>query len=398
MSRFVTNQTHPLIENANEYIFFSKTISIHSEDRDIIKYPNSSVFELELPQDYCNISKVTLGNYNFPLYNNVFSVTQNNLTFSFLLHKLSIDIPSSSTPVLLYNIPFITLIGEGTYSSTQMPIEMTNRMNEAVTLYVLNYYKERNITDSTYTSYTYSSFVVTYNDITLTLFFGNTLSGFTITNEDQVYINNVLLSNTCQNGSIQNYSKWGLPSYLGFFRKNVSSIETMDPPRFYYLSGSTGYWLTSPGTGQPCYYLEAPLKMNLLGNLYFYLDIQLFNAIDELTPFSSSNLIKEVQTNQLTGRVNSAFAKIPASSTSQNSSGSWFSSTAYKVFYPPAERIRKIRIKLRYHDGTLVNFDNFEYSFVLILSILIPHTLRDSICIDPTSSQGYNNTFGSQKN
>lgn len=395
MSRFITNQIHPLIENSNEYIFFNKTISIHSEDRDIIKYPNSSLFELDLPQDYCNISKVTLGNYNFPLYNNVFSLTQNNLTFSFLLHSLSIDMPTSTEPVFLYNIPFITYITQGTYTTSQMPIELTNRMNEAVTLYVLNYYEQNGITD---TFYTYSSFIVTYNEVNFTLFFGNTSSGFTITNEDPVYMNNVLLSNTCQSGSIQNYSKWGLPSYLGFFRKNVSSIETTTPPRFYALSGPSSYWLIPPGTNQTCYYLEAPLKMNLLGNLYFYLDIQLFNSIDELTPFSSYNLIKDTHTNQSTGRVNSSFAKIPTNlTTTQNSLESWYNSPAYKIFYPPAERIRKVRIKIRYHDGTLVNFDNFDYSFVLIFSILIPQTLRDSICLDPTASQGFNNSFGSQK-
>jgi hypothetical protein len=395
MSRFITNQTHPLIENSNEYIFFNKTISIHSEDRDIIKYPNSSLFELDLPQDYYNISKVTLGNYNFPLYNNVFSLSQNNLTFSFLLQSLSITIPTSMEPVILYNIPFITYITQGTYTTSQMPIELTNRMNEAVTLYVLNYYEQNGITD---TSYTYSSFTVTYNEVSFKLFFGNTSSGFTITNEDPVYMNNVLLSNTCQNGSIQNYSKWGLPSYLGFFRKNVSSIETTTPPRFYALSGPSSYWLIPPGTNQTCYYLEAPLKMNLLGNLYFYIDIQLFNSIDELTPFSSYNLIKETHTNQSTGRVNSSFAKIPTNlTTTQNSLEPWYNSPAYKIFYPPAERIRKVRIKIRYHDGTLVNFDNFDYSFVLVFSILIPQTLRDSTCLDPTASQGFNNSFGSQK-
>lgn len=397
MSRFITNQTHPLIENSNEYIFFNKMISIHSEDRDIIKYPNSSIFELDLPQDYCNISKVTLGNYNFPLYNNVFSITQNNLTFSFLLYSLTIDVPTSTVPVLLYNIPLVISITQGTYTTSQMSTELTNKMNEAVTLYVLNYYEQFSITEPSYNSYTYSSFVVTYNDVSLTLFFGNTSSSFTITNEDPIYINNILLSNTCQTGSIQNFSKWGLPSYLGFLRKNVTSIETTTPPRFYHLPGLSSYWLIPPGTDQTCYYLEAPLKMNLLGNLYFYLDIQLFNSIDELTPFSSSNLIKETHSNQSTGRVNSAFAKIPTNITNQNIDNSWYNATAYKIFYPPAERVRKVRVKLRYHDGTLVNFDNFDYSFVLIFSILIPQTLRDSTCLDPTASQGFNNSFGSLK-
>jgi NAD-dependent oxidoreductase involved in siderophore biosynthesis len=31
---------HPLIPNSQEYIYYKKYISIHSEDRDYIKYPN----------------------------------------------------------------------------------------------------------------------------------------------------------------------------------------------------------------------------------------------------------------------------------------------------------------------------------------------------------------------
>ena len=37
---------HPLIPNSNEYIYYKKYVSIHSEDRDCLKYPVSSVFEI----------------------------------------------------------------------------------------------------------------------------------------------------------------------------------------------------------------------------------------------------------------------------------------------------------------------------------------------------------------
>ena len=43
-----TNQSHPLIPSSQEYLFYKKYVSIHSEDRDIIKYPNASFFEIEL--------------------------------------------------------------------------------------------------------------------------------------------------------------------------------------------------------------------------------------------------------------------------------------------------------------------------------------------------------------
>jgi hypothetical protein len=42
--------SHPLITNSQQYVFQKKFISIHSEDRDILKYPISSSFEIESVQ------------------------------------------------------------------------------------------------------------------------------------------------------------------------------------------------------------------------------------------------------------------------------------------------------------------------------------------------------------
>ena len=91
MNSYSTNNTYPIINNANEYMLYKKTVSIHSEDRDITKYPNSSCFELELPQDYLNVSTVSLGNYNFPNSYNIFSLspigTKLNILFKVHLGK-----------------------------------------------------------------------------------------------------------------------------------------------------------------------------------------------------------------------------------------------------------------------------------------------------------------------
>ena len=44
----------------------------------------------------------------------------------------------------------------------------------------------------------------------------------------------------------------------------------------------------------------------------------------------------------------------------------WFDkeSNPYKLFLPPAERISKLKIKIRYHNGELVNFGIFNFSFI----------------------------------
>ena len=66
---FEVNGTHPIIPNSQDYTVYKKYVSIHSEDRDILKYPQSSSFEIELPQDYLNVYTVRMSNWTFPSWN-----------------------------------------------------------------------------------------------------------------------------------------------------------------------------------------------------------------------------------------------------------------------------------------------------------------------------------------
>jgi hypothetical protein len=57
----------------------------------------------------------------------------------------------------------------------------------------------------------------------------------------------------------------------------------------------------------------------------------------------------------------------------------WFDKEAqsYKLYLPPAERIRKLKIKLRYHNGQIVNFGVFNYSFTIEFSLYSSQQLRE---------------------
>ena len=83
MSSFNTSTSHPLIPNSNQYYIEKKYVSIHSEDRDITKYPIASEFEIELPQDYLNVKSVRLSTWSFPANYNVFSPENYNIAMSF---------------------------------------------------------------------------------------------------------------------------------------------------------------------------------------------------------------------------------------------------------------------------------------------------------------------------
>ena len=105
-----------------------------------------------------------------------------------------------------------------------------------------------------------------------------------------------------------------------------------------------------------------------------------FNCIDETSPYNISKYT--LHTNGTNGRVNSAFAKIsvPVTPLAQ-----WYDAdaTAYKLFNPPAERIRKFRFKLRYHDGSMVDFGKFNYSFTLEFTMYVPAQTKNYNLYNP---------------
>jgi hypothetical protein len=110
-----------------------------------------------------------------------------------------------------------------------------------------------------------------------------------------------------------------------------------------------------------------------MGPSHFYMEISGFNCLDETSPYNLSQFT--MTTNETNGIACSSFAKIaiPTTPISQ-----WFDKDQkpYKAFFPPADRIRKLRIKLRYHNLQLVDFGIFDYSFLLEFDVVQPQTAR----------------------
>jgi len=404
MSQYNVHTNYPLIPNANEYLVYQKVVSIHSEDRDITKWANSSDFEIELPDDYINVSTVKLGSYTFPSNYNVFDLLRGNtaMTFQFLsvynpsdygyFDPIQNAIFSALQPFVSRDI--VVGISEGFYTPYQMAKELTNRFNYSVNQIVIDYLNknEPSLIDTYVSSGGYDQFVVIYNLVTQTLWFGNKSSSFVITNDSAFYI----LKNDspvvqCGNANYKEFCNWGLPSYLGFARcpavSKTNSIEGYYPQFFYgdALSyGDNGYWLT-PDLGyknKKVYFLEAPFKINLMGDAYFYLQIEGMNNIDETMPYSQNAFT--ATSNMTNGVHNSAFAKIAVTTTPISQ---WFDANteAVKFYNPPAERIRRIRVRIRYHNGQFVNFGKFNFSFNLIFNMFIPQNLRQALIFSPTS-------------
>lgn len=393
------NKTHPLIPNSQNYTSYKKYVSIHSEDRDFIKYPSSSSFEIELPEDYLNVSTVRLVDWTFPANYSTFSPLTSNITMTFLInnpynpgeHEYS-DSLQEAIFTALYNNKnnnYSIIIEEGFYNPDQMSAELTNKFNEAVTIVIKKYFTD-NIIVPGYSdllvqfisSGGYNQFVVVYNTVGQKLWFGNKSSGFILTNSTSII--NDYLSSKCDLPKLPDFSSWGLPGYLGLDRCDIESTSKPDfVPRFYYgdvYPGDNGYWLLPDLPTAQVSFIMATYKINLFGISYMYMEIDGLNNIDETSPYNISNFT--LTTNKTNGIVNSAFAKIAVPTTPMSQ---WFDREAlpYKLYLPPAERIRKLKIKLRYHNGQQVNFGVFNYAFTLEFLLYSSQQLREYRLFQP---------------
>jgi hypothetical protein len=420
---FNTNTSHPLIPNSQEYIYYRKYVSIHSEDRDITKYPSSSEFEIEMPQDMLNIIALRLAEWSFPSNYNTFSCDNNNVTMTFKINNpYNPNEVAGFVPDLLTSKIYDCLlaneadeykiqISDGFYNPQQLVTELTNRFNTEITCLLNSCFLVRSTSDDLAPGNPvlnailqqeykdaiillkaaggYKRFVIVYNTVGQKVWFGNICDGFILTN--QTTLSNESLDNClqCANKSrLPNFSDWGLPGNIGLSRCNITSITnegdcdpcTYCPPRFFYgdvFPGDDGYWLQPDPLlqGSTVYWIESTYKINIMGPAFIYMEVEGQNCIDETSPYNFSEFTSK--TNETNGVVNSSFAKIPVPTTPL---AQWFDreSLPYKFYYPPAERMRKLKIKLRYHDGQLVNFGVFNYSFVVEFVLQLPQILRNS--------------------
>ena len=423
---------HPLIENSNQYFSERKYLTIHSEDRDYSKYPNSAEFEILMPQEYLNVASARLYSWSFPANYNVFSAFTYNIVMTFKFISLYnpaeygvIDPLLEGIFAALYNNldkEYVITIEYGFYNPEQMATELTNKFNEAVTTVIIKFLNDPINSDYATAKNLfreYNRFKIVYNNVSQKLWFGNTTDKFVLTNDSLVYYKRNYIDTACiRRNILPQFSNWGLPSYLGFERcpayalsvdesftipentplPEPSISENLKVPRFYYGdvisgSGDNGFWLLPGAPEATVYFLEAPFKISFMGPSYIYMEVSGLNCIDETSPWNLSEFT--AHTNQVNSIVNSSFAKIAVPTTPISQ---WFdnSMTPYKYWNPPAERLSKLKIKFRYHNGELVQFGQFEYSFMIEFNLLNPqqersYSIRDSSSL--AQLQSYSSRF-----
>lgn len=265
--------------------FQRKYVSLHSEDRDIRKWPNSNHFMVTLPENIRQIVGLKISHISMPrVYR--FSKEYDNIT-------LDITVNGNDGKAV---------ITEGNYTPEMLAIELTNQINgiSGVSDMKVYYHKVLN------------KFVFVHN-------------------------NNFTIKETKLSG------------ILGIENTKISEIKTSE--LFNYLISPSDKQTNT----KECILSDNPVTIEM--PLIVYLEINSFNMMDEIIPDKYN-----------TFRTDGAFCKLVlpcCNDYDDNISGVDSFLSNEKQFKTPLERIGKIELKLRFHDGTLVDLKKQPFSLTL---------------------------------
>tara|TARA_Y100000816_G_scaffold291665_1_gene283754 strand:- start:2751 stop:4472 length:1722 start_codon:yes stop_codon:yes gene_type:complete len=251
----------------------------------------------------------------------------------------------------------------------------------------------------------YDNFKVFVDDVATKFVFGNVVDEFEIVTDKELFydknVQNVINSavffketyddktdtrsfmpvqDSCDRivSQYEDSIKWGLPVYMGFNGKEITERYLYDSkafrevpgynlPTFYYYDKSSSNYqpfkrLANTGFSEAAIFTVTPNdQIDLKGEPYFYMDLDELNCIDELEPYVDNEYTKT--NTDAGGRLNASFAKLPLSIQDDVAYGG--GAPQAKTFYPPLDRLKKIRIKLRFHNGRPVNFGVQPFSIIL---------------------------------
>ena len=341
---------HEIIERSKNYILDRKLLTVHSEDRNSDKWPNSNHFEIQLPQAYTNVESMRLVEISLPSNYYTFSNYNQNTKLSFKL------IPSKDYSENIYKIlskdsshNYIITIQEGFYSPEELASEINNKMNNSITKLVNSYGIQM----------TYVGFKIYYDKVGLKFYFVNNKDNFILTFNNKIDYD----LPSCDKNNVWCQSiNWGLPYNLGFNKQEYISTN-ISQIRFDYIKNNNVLITETPNF--PLSFVEAPLTINIYGETAIYMEVDKYNSYDELYPYSENDTSGG-------GRVKSAFAKILITSKPNSiifdSRNNFLQNTVQ--FVPPCERIQKFKFKFRYHDGRLVDFKNIPLNFTIEINQL----------------------------
>lgn len=334
--KFNNNITQPIIPPEQFYTAERKLITIHTEDRDVCKWPNANHFEIELPVSIHNVQSVRLSEISLPShFYNISKQFQNNALV---------------------------------YSTTAVDCS--------------NHLKHIELPDGFYTPEQLANILDALLDINVK--YDYILQRFIFYSENSFCLNfdhQICYKNTCEQNKTAwcQPSKWGLGYLLGFDKIQYTS-ETNSPTSTCIPEGIKNF-MTSDVTNAGIDYtnintkeiIVSPKFPKLDGEHAIYMELDKFNSYDELIPHPSKS--NNMYLNSYGGNVNAAFAKIQITETpNQTCCKPILCNRTHKlletIYDPPVEKIQKLKFKFRYHNGMLVDFQDCPFTFSIEINSL----------------------------
>jgi len=312
--------------------YSTRMVTIHTEDRDLLKYPFENAFEVVLPTVLKNVLSVELFDIALPaFFYNVSNYLQNT--------KMWFSVPD------YFAEPVEIAVPSGCYTPADLCAALIKELNAATTkrLYALGVY----VSPLT----TYSLFSVSYNAIKRKFAFHNTQDGFVLWfDRRSVYERDSSLPQY-QFECWKMLRNWGLGYTLGFYKRAYEGVIAVAPPPTADDDDTTGLSLTVTSA--------KIADLDVVGRT-IYMEIDAFNWIDEIAPFSTATT--DFYNGDFNGSVNNAFAKLALSAVS----GCYVPVKKYKRVLPHAvEKVGRLKIKFRYHNGIPVDFKLQAFDFSL---------------------------------
>ena len=314
--------------------YSTRMVTIHTEDRDLLKYPFENAFEVVLPTVLKNVLSVELADIALPaFYYNVSDYLQNT--------KMWFSVPD------YFSEPLEIAVPSGCYTPADLCSALAMQLNAATTrrLYALGVYV------SPLTAY--SQFSVTYSAIERKFAFRTVQDGFVLWfDKESVYEQQQQQQHHVNVNCWKMLRNWGLGYTLGFYKHAYEAVIAMPP---------TGASLNvNPDDISLGLTIVSAKIAELDVGRTIYMEVDAFNWIDEITPFSIATT--DAYNGDFNGSVNNAFAKLALSTVS----GCYVPVKKFKRVLPHAvEKVGRLKFKFRYHNGILVDFKQQAFDFSL---------------------------------
>lgn len=360
------HNNHQIIPRQQNYLLDRKILTVHSTDRDIKKWKFGNTFEIDLPESMNHVQSMRLVETSMPTFFTNFSNEYQNTKLQFRV-KAILDTSDPSATLMYsalasnYGNYYEITVPDGFYTSVELTNTVTALMNKAVTDYL------QTIGATVGMEYTYFTI---YNDtVGFKFYIGNTHDDFILGFDKK---SQYTLKQCEQPDVFGQYTNWGLPFHLGFDKQTYTTQSTTDGLDFLYNSPGLTKWLVpDPGPATPTsYYVEASNVYKLFGDDTIYMEVDKYNSMDELVPYSEAT--NNMYNNDYNGTVNSAFAKIPVTAQGYirtfESRNSFLTNVSH--YEPTIERIQKLKFKFRTHDGRLIDFQGVPFNFTIEFNML----------------------------